>query len=39
MTSVGSRGLTGMKKSFDAGVSEQVAEHAGRPVPIAPPPR
>jgi nucleotide-binding universal stress UspA family protein len=34
---IGSRGLTGMKKIFDASVSRQVAEHAGRPVPIVPP--
>ena len=36
---IGSRGLTGMKKIFDASVSQQVAEHAGRPVLIVPPPR
>ena len=36
---IGSRGLTGMKKIFDASVSRQVAEHAGRPVLIVPPPR
>jgi nucleotide-binding universal stress UspA family protein len=36
---IGSRGMTGMKKVFDASLSEQVAEHAGRPVLIASPPR
>jgi nucleotide-binding universal stress UspA family protein len=36
---LGSRGLTGMEKIFDASLSEQVAEHAGRPVLIVPPPR
>lgn len=36
---IGSRGLTGVKKIFDASVSQQVAEHAGRPVLIVPPPR
>ena len=36
---IGSRGLTGMKKVFDASLSQQVAEHAGRPVLIVPPPR
>jgi nucleotide-binding universal stress UspA family protein len=36
---IGSRGLTGMKKIFDASVSRQIAEHAGRPVLIVPPPR
>jgi nucleotide-binding universal stress UspA family protein len=36
---IGPRGLTGMKKIFDASVSQQVAEHAGRPVLIVPPPR
>jgi nucleotide-binding universal stress UspA family protein len=36
---IGSRGLTGMKKIFDASVSRQVAEHAGRPVLIVSPPR
>jgi nucleotide-binding universal stress UspA family protein len=36
---IGSRGLTGMKKIFDASLSQQVAEHAGRPVLIVPPPR
>ena len=36
---IGSRGLTGVKKVFDASVSQQVAEHAGRPVLIVPPSR
>jgi nucleotide-binding universal stress UspA family protein len=36
---IGSRGLTVMKKIFDASVSQQVAEHAGRPVLIVPPSR
>ena len=27
----------GMKKILDGSVSQQVAEHAGRPVPIVPP--
>jgi nucleotide-binding universal stress UspA family protein len=36
---IGSRGLTGMRKVFDASLSQQVAEHAGRPVLIVPPPR
>jgi nucleotide-binding universal stress UspA family protein len=36
---IGSRGLTGVKKIFDASLSAQVAEHAGRPVLIVPPPR
>lgn len=36
---IGSRGLTGAKKIFDASLSQQVAEHAGRPVLIVPPPR
>lgn len=36
---IGSRGMTGVKKIFDASVSQQVAEHAGRRVLIVPPPR
>jgi nucleotide-binding universal stress UspA family protein len=36
---IGSRPAKGMKKAFDAGVSPQVAEHAGRPALIVPPPR
>jgi nucleotide-binding universal stress UspA family protein len=39
MIVIGSRGLTGVKKIFDASLSQQVAEHAGRPVLIVPPPR
>jgi nucleotide-binding universal stress UspA family protein len=35
----GSRGLTGVKKIFDASVSQRVAEHAGRPVLTVPSPR
>jgi nucleotide-binding universal stress UspA family protein len=34
---IGSRALTGVRKIFDASVSEQVGEHAGRPVLIVPP--
>jgi len=34
---IGSRGLTGPKKIFDASLSQQVTEHAGRPVLIVPP--
>jgi nucleotide-binding universal stress UspA family protein len=36
---IGSRGLTGVQKIFDASLSQQVAEHVGRPVLIVPPPR
>jgi nucleotide-binding universal stress UspA family protein len=36
---IGSRGLTGLKKIVDGSVSQQLAEHAGRPVLIVPPPR
>jgi nucleotide-binding universal stress UspA family protein len=36
---IGSRGLTGAKKILDASVSQQLAENAGRPVLIVPPPR
>jgi nucleotide-binding universal stress UspA family protein len=36
---IGSTGLTGVKKIFDASLSQQVAEHASRPVLIVPPPR
>ena len=39
MIVIGSRGLTGVKKIFDASLSQQVAEHAGRPVLVVPPPR
>ena len=34
---IGSRGLTGLEKIFDTSVSQQLAEHAGRPVLIVPP--
>ena len=36
---IGSRGMTGLKKIVDASLSQQLAEHAGRPVLIVPPPR
>ena len=39
MIVIGSRSLMGMKKILDARVSQQVAEYAGRPVLIVPPPR
>src|SRR5262249_54483421 len=35
---VGSRGLTGVREAFEGSVSHDVAEHAGRPVLIVPPP-
>jgi nucleotide-binding universal stress UspA family protein len=35
---IGSRGLSGLKEVVDGSVSHQVAEHAGRPVLIVPPP-
>ena len=35
---IGSRGLTGIREQFEGSVSHQVAEHAGRPVLIVPPP-
>lgn len=35
---IGSRGLNGLKEVVDGSVSHQVAEHAGRPVLIVPPP-
>jgi nucleotide-binding universal stress UspA family protein len=35
---LGSRGLTGVREAFQGSVSHQVAEHAGRPVLIVPPP-
>lgn len=36
---IGSRGLTGLREIVDGSLSHQVAEHAGRPVLIVPPPR
>jgi nucleotide-binding universal stress UspA family protein len=36
---IGSRGLSGIPEAFQGSVSHQVAEHAGRPVLIVPPPR
>ncbi|HEU5212387.1 MAG TPA: universal stress protein [Gaiellaceae bacterium] len=35
---IGSRGLSGLKEMIDGSLSHQVAEHAGRPVLITPPP-
>src|SRR5262245_62047740 len=35
---LGSRGLTGARERFEGSVSHGVAEHAGRPVLIVPPP-
>jgi nucleotide-binding universal stress UspA family protein len=35
---IGSRGLSGLKEAFEGSLSHQVAEHAGRPVLIVPPP-
>jgi nucleotide-binding universal stress UspA family protein len=36
---IGSRGLTGLKKIVDGSLSQQLAERAGRPLLIVPPPR
>ncbi len=36
---LGSRGLSGPREVFDGSVSHTVAEHAGRPVLIVPPPK
>jgi nucleotide-binding universal stress UspA family protein len=36
---IGSRGLSGLKEILDGSLSHQLAEHAGRPVLIVPPPR
>ena len=36
---LGSRGLKGAREAFEGSVSHEVAEHAGRPVLIVPPPR
>jgi len=35
---IGSRGLSGLKEIAEGSLSHEVAEHAGRPVLIAPPP-
>jgi nucleotide-binding universal stress UspA family protein len=35
---IGSRGLNGLREALDGSLSHQVAEHAGRPVLIVPPP-
>jgi nucleotide-binding universal stress UspA family protein len=35
---IGSRGLSGLRETLDGSLSHQVAEHAGRPVLIVPPP-
>jgi nucleotide-binding universal stress UspA family protein len=35
---MGTRGLTGIRELVEGSVSHQVAEHAGRPVVIVPPP-
>ena len=35
---IGSRGLKGIREQFEGSVSREVAEHAGRPVLIVPPP-
>jgi nucleotide-binding universal stress UspA family protein len=35
---IGSRGLSGLKEILEGSVSHEVAEHAGRPVLITPPP-
>jgi len=35
---IGSRGLKGIREQFEGSVSHEVAEHAGRPVLIVPPP-
>ena len=36
---IGSRGLEGAREVFEGSLSHQVAEHAGRPVLIVPPPQ
>ena len=36
---MGTRGLNGARELFEGSVSHQVAQHAGRPVLIVPPPR
>ena len=35
---IGSRGLKGLREAFEGSLSHEVAEHAGRPVLIVPPP-
>jgi len=35
---LGSRGLTGVREAVEGSVSHEVAEHAGRPVLVVPPP-
>ena len=35
---IGSRGLSGLRERLDGSLSREVAEHAGRPVLIVPPP-
>jgi nucleotide-binding universal stress UspA family protein len=35
---IGSRGLSGLREAAEGSLSHQVAEHAGRPVLIVPPP-
>ena len=36
---IGSRGLAGLRETLEGSVSHEVAEHAGRPVLIVPPPQ
>jgi nucleotide-binding universal stress UspA family protein len=36
---IGSRGLSGLREILEGSLSHQIAEHAGRPVMIVPPPR
>jgi nucleotide-binding universal stress UspA family protein len=36
---IGSRGLSGLRETLEGSLSHQVAEHAGRPVLIVPPPQ
>jgi nucleotide-binding universal stress UspA family protein len=38
MIVIGSRGLSGLKETLEGSLSHQLAEHAGRPVLIVPPP-
>jgi len=35
---IGSRGLSGLREMLEGSLSHQLAEHAGRPVLIVPPP-